>query len=451
MVDLLKFWLSRLLVSFLFLARTPTSLAFSFSSTMSNGGISNSFGSVVTLKYTNGGSLDVLDQSVLPHEIAYLTCTEYMEVHDAIKSMKVRGAPAIGAAAAYGMALAAVELEKGGSKGGKDFVSSMEKVREKMDQARPTAVNLMYATARILDVLHFVLDRQAEASASLLRECVEDEAHRLFNEDIENNRRLGSNGVDLIHSHAIPARAEREKGSSETHANGNGVAEGEFRFIHHCNTGHLATAGHGTALGVIFSMQETGKKIFVNVDETRPRLQGAKLTCWELKQTGIPHSLNVDGASGLLMYRGQVDAVVFGADRVAANGDVANKIGTFNLAMAAKAHGVPVYACVPTSTVDVSLTSGRDIPIEERDASEVTEVGASGCIPPVGTPVFNPAFDITPAEYIDAIITEEGALRPPFLGALKEAKEKAVQREAERRKEALSQLEAKLKSRKTAA
>eukprot|EP00455_Lapot_gusevi_P016395 TRINITY_DN1844_c0_g1_i3.p1 TRINITY_DN1844_c0_g1~~TRINITY_DN1844_c0_g1_i3.p1 ORF type:complete len:250 (+),score=140.20 TRINITY_DN1844_c0_g1_i3:33-752(+) len=222
---------------------------------------------------------------------------------------------------------------------------------------------------------------------------------------------------------------------------GSAVVPQNANIIHHCNTGALATVDYGTAIGVIYSCHEQGKNVHVWVDETRPRLQGAKLTAWELQRAGVPLHLIPDNAAGLLMYQGKVDIVLFGADRVTENGDVANKVGTFKLAVCAKAHNIPVFAVVPTSTIDLTLASGRQIPIEERTPLEVTHVG-NECIAPVGVPVFNPGFDITPAQYLTGIITEEGICYPPFEQSLKAAKDAAEERIRQKWQERTQQLSA---------
>ncbi|CEM13172.1 unnamed protein product [Vitrella brassicaformis CCMP3155] len=401
---------------------------------------------VFTMKWIQKGDsarLQLLDQSDLPASVSYVDLHNAKEVAESIRSMKVRGAPAIGCAAAYGMALECLLIAKEEpSVSGSTLKDKLQDTKKAMDEARPTAVNLMYATARIVEVVDTILNIREDASAALISECIVDEAQRIFNEDVENNKRLGSHGVATIDQDVAPMRASKAAKTEGATAT-NGPAE-RLNLIHHCNTGALATAGHGTALGVIFSLSQAGKNLHVYVDETRPRLQGAKLTCWELRESRIPHHLIVDGASGLLMYQGKVDAVVFGADRVAANGDVANKIGTFNLAMAAHAHGIPVYACVPTSTIDLTIPTGQDIVIEERSSDEILRVSGGASIAPDGTQVFNPAFDVTPARFLTGIITEEGTLKPPFGANLKEAKEKALQREKDNRQKSLLAIQQKL-------
>jgi methylthioribose-1-phosphate isomerase len=332
------------------------------------------------------GVVRMLDQRLLPYETRYLEFHQYEEVSDAIREMVIRGAPAIGAAAAYGLALAAIHSP----------ASDHETLRSELSQAalvlntsRPTAANLKWAIERILSRL----DRERPSTVQEARDLVLNEAHQIAKEDVEANRKIGLNALPLI-----PPQAN---------------------IIHHCNTGALATVDYGTALGVIRCAHENGRQVHVFVDETRPRLQGARLTTWELEQLGIAYTLIVDGASGYFMRKGQVDLCVVGCDRIAANGDTANKIGTYNLAVVAHAHQIPFYVAGPTSTIDMSLTSGEQIKIEERHQEEVTVVNESR-IAPVGTQAANPAFDITPANYITAIITERGVAYPPYEKSLAE-------------------------------
>lgn len=326
------------------------------------------------------GCLHLLDQRLLPHEIRYLDLTSVEQVAEAIRSMAVRGAPAIGVAAAFGLALAARQIVSTSST---QPLQELTTAADLLRQARPTAVNLGWAIEHILRLA------AAHAAAPLpaWAECILSAALRMAEEDIQTNRQIGQNALPLIPQQAV--------------------------FYHHCNTGALATVDFGTALGVIRTAHEAGRDVFVYVDETRPRLQGARLTAWELQQLGIPFALVVDGASGHIMRTRRVDLVTVGCDRIAANGDTANKIGTFNLALAARAHGIPFYIVGPTSTVDLSIPTGADIPIEERPADEVTHIEGLVITPPE-TPVFNPAFDVTPAEFITAIITEKGIVYPPF-------------------------------------
>ncbi len=271
-----------------------------------------------------------------------------------------------------------------------DLLAELRRAKEILDAARPTAVNLSWATRRLLELAEQTVTEKVDD----LRSALLAEAERLADEDVAINRRMGFNGAAVIPDGA--------------------------NLLHHCNTGSLATVDFGTALGVIYACQEQGKSIHVWVDETRPRLQGARLTAWELMRAEIPMHLIADNAAGHLMRTGKVDVVIFGADRVAANGDVANKIGTYKLAVVAKENGIPVYCVAPTSTVDVSLPDGDHIPIEERGADEVINLGDTP-IAPEGVPVYNPAFDVTPHRYITGIVTEEGICYPPFSQSLQNA------------------------------
>jgi len=315
-----------------------------------------------------GSALRLLDQRALPHATVFVTCTTAADVADAIRSMTVRGAPAIGVAAAFGVVLAALR--------GEDVAAAAALLRA----TRPTAVNLMWALDRMLAVV-------PATPATLLAE-----AQRLYAEDIAVNRQIGAFAQELIPDGAVA--------------------------IHHCNTGALATVDYGTALGALRIAHERGKKLHVYLDETRPRLQGAGLSAYELKTFGVPHTLIVDSAAAHVMRTRKVDFCIVGCDRVAANGDVANKIGTYALALAAKAHNVPFYVACPLSTLDLQTPNGAAIDIEERAASEITHIGGQ-LICPEGTPVFNPAFDVTPAELVTAIITEKGIVRPDFVKGLR--------------------------------
>jgi len=314
-------------------------------------------------------ALQLLDQRKLPGEVVYVECLTSGDVARAIRDMVVRGAPAIGVAAAFGLALAA--------KRGEDISRAAEELR----RARPTAVNLAWAVDRAL-------------AASARGEDLEREAVRMFDEDIEANRRIGRHGAALIGQRAT--------------------------LLTHCNAGALATAGYGTALGVVRAAVEAGKSIAVFADETRPYLQGARLTAWELQQDGIDVTLITDNMAGHFFQQGQFDAVVVGADRIAANGDTANKIGTYTVAVLAHAHNVPFYVAAPWSTIDVHCASGAEIPIEERSANEVVEVSGVR-IAPQGVAVRHPAFDVTPARLITAIITDRGVLRPPYGEAIRKS------------------------------
>ncbi len=326
------------------------------------------------------GVVRMLDQRLLPDEVVYRDFTQCSEIATAIREMIIRGAPAIGVAAGYGLALAAVNSKAADTV---ELISEINSAAIELGKSRPTAVNLFSAIQRI----NHVVERADEMMLDQLREMVLIEAQKIADEDIQMNLRIAQNGQQFIPDHA--------------------------NLIHHCNTGALATAGIGTALGVIRVAHESGKKIHVYVDETRPRLQGARLTSWELKQLGIPHTVIVDGASGYFMKRTRIDACLVGCDRIASNGDVANKIGTYNLALAASAHRVPFYSVGPMTTLDFLIASGDDIPIEERPAREITHIGDVQ-ITPDEVKVANPAFDVTPAKYITAIITDRGVATPPY-------------------------------------
>ncbi|RME65224.1 MAG: S-methyl-5-thioribose-1-phosphate isomerase [Caldilineae bacterium] len=339
--------------------------------------------------YWEDNQVKMIDQRLLPGEFVIASFDTVEGVARSIKEMYVRGAPAIGATAAFGMALAARKSTAADRDG---LLADLRQAKEILDAARPTAVNLTWATQRLLNRA----ERASTTDVDALRQLLLEEAQRLADEDVEINRRMGFNGAAVIPDGA--------------------------NLLHHCNTGALATVDFGTALGVVYACQEQGKKIHVWVDETRPRLQGARLTAWELMRAEVPMHLIADNAAGHLMRTGQVDVVIFGADRVAANGDVANKIGTYKLAVVAKENGIPVYCVAPTSTIDLSLAHGDLIPIEERGPEEVTQIGAKP-IAPEGVPVYNPAFDVTPHRYITGIVTEEGICYPPFTESLRAAVE----------------------------
>lgn len=333
-----------------------------------------------TIRWLAEGGVSMIDQRVLPHQVVYNIYQTPEGVAGAIRDMVIRGAPAIGAAAAYGLALVPWHSESGNLA---EIVEELKIAAETLRQSRPTAVNLAWALDRILGLVnHSPLTSPAE-----LRDLVLGEANRIAEEDVAINRALGNHGQVLIPDPAV--------------------------IIHHCNTGSLAAVDYGTALGVIRLAHEGGKQVFVYVDETRPRLQGGRLTAWELLQYGVPFKVIADSASGYFMQSGEVDLCIVGADRVAANGDVANKIGTYNLAVVAHENKVPFYVAVPKSTIDMKAMSGDLIEIEERPPEEVTHAG-DWQITPDNTPVGNPAFDITPAKYITAFITEEGVIRPPY-------------------------------------
>ncbi len=333
-----------------------------------------------TLKWLPEGKLLLLDQRSLPLHLKYLEYDSSEGVAEAIRSMVVRGAPAIGVAAAYGLVLAACHNTETVTD---KFLHQLQRAGEVLVAARPTAVNLSWAINRVLKKVM----AYKEEPVSQLKVRVLAEAQEMEREDRATNKRISENALPLIPQ--------------------------KVTFLHHCNTGALATVAYGTALGVIRAAHEQGRQVFVYVDETRPRLQGARLTAWELKQLGIPHALIVDGASGYILKNKGVDLVTVGCDRIAANGDTANKVGTYTLALAARAHQVPFYVVGPTSTIDLNTPTGEQIPIEERSAEEILWVGKTQ-IAPEDTPVCNPAFDITPAELITAIITERGIIYPPF-------------------------------------
>ncbi len=325
------------------------------------------------------GVVRMIDQRKLPHELVYVEIRDYETIGRSIQEMWVRGAPAIGAAAGFGMALAAMNST---ATTREDFIQELERVGRELYATRPTAVNLGWAIQRILKKV-----RAANLSVNDSRALVIAEAQTIAEEDVALNQRMAEFGASLIN-------------------------DGDT-ILHHCNTGPLATVDVGTALGCIIEAHRQGKKIHVLVDETRPRLQGARLTAWELMQYGVPMTLIADNAAGHYLYRGIATKVFYGADRVAANGDVANKIGSYKLAVVAHENNVPVYSVMPTSTIDMSLASGREIPIEERGEDEVTMIDGVR-IAPVGVQVGNPAFDVTPNKYLTAIVTERGIVYPPF-------------------------------------
>jgi methylthioribose-1-phosphate isomerase len=321
----------------------------------------------------------ILDQSVLPGEVRFLDCTDCACVAEAIRELKVRGAPAIGVTAALGVALGARQYTHPSFDG---FQEHMNTVCQVLVATRPTAVNLFWA----VDRMKRVLATTQSTSIEEVQQRLLDEALAILEEDVRVNKMLGKYGASIIQ-------------------NGDSI-------LTHCNAGALATAGYGTALGVVRAAWEEGKKIRVFADETRPVLQGARLTAWELQQDGIPVTLITDNMAGALMQKQRVQCCVVGADRIAANGDVANKIGTYSVAVLAKAHGIPFYVAAPISTIDLETSNGEGIPIEERNSSEVTQVHGGPVIAPVGVSVWNPAFDVTPAHLIAGIITERGILSP---------------------------------------
>jgi methylthioribose-1-phosphate isomerase len=331
----------------------------------------------------------MIDQRKLPKEEVYVRCKTAPEVARAIKSMVIRGAPAIGVAAAMGIALG---IRSSRVTGTQKLAAELHKICELMAATRPTAVNLFWAIDRMRRT--FYAAAQAGESVDQIKQRMDGEAQAIHDEDVASCRALGAYGADIV-----PADAS---------------------ILTHCNAGALATAGYGTALGVIRGAVEKGKHVTVFADETRPFLQGARLTAWELLRDGIPTTVITDNMAGALMHQGKVNLVVVGADRIAANGDTANKIGTYAVAVLAREHHIPFYVAAPISTIDLGTASGRDIPIEERSAREVTHVGAAQ-VAPDGAAVWNPAFDVTPHHLIAGIITERGIVRPPFVETLKRA------------------------------
>jgi methylthioribose-1-phosphate isomerase len=343
---------------------------------------------IKTLEWTDSG-VRFIDQRKLPTEETYVTCSTYEEVADAIRNMTVRGAPAIGVAAAMGIALGTRDAEAG-------HVSELRRafgqICEVIGETRPTAVNLFWAIRRMQQKF----EACAELPVDQVRQALITEAQRMYVEDIAANEAMGRHGATLMPSSG-------------------GV-------LTHCNAGALATCGYGTALGVIRAAVEAGKKLQVYADETRPFLQGSRLTAWELMKDGIPTTVISDNMAGAMMKQGKIGAVVVGADRIAANGDVANKIGTYTVAILAREHGIPFYVAAPFSTVDLETPDGSKIPIEQRSTREVTHI-AGKAIAPDGVKVENPAFDVTPAKYVAAIITERGIARAPYEQSLRQLAE----------------------------
>jgi len=331
---------------------------------------------VKTIEWKNDRVI-MLDQRLLPHREVYRVCRDYNQVAVAIREMVIRGAPAIGVAAAMGVALGALQAAP------KTFDRAFERILATLGKTRPTAINLFWALQRMRQVYLEHRDRGVD----IVKRALKEEAQKIYTEDIAGNRRLGKHGVPLL-GHAK-------------------------QIMTHCNAGALATAGYGTALGVLRALKESGKQFEVYVNETRPFLQGARLTAWELKKEKIPATLITDNMAGYLMQTGKVDAILVGCDRVAANGDVANKIGTYTLAVLAHRHGIPFYVAGPTSSIDVDCPSGKDIPIEQRDPKEVSHIFGKA-LAPKGIHIFNPAFDVTSQELVSAIITEKGVIHPPY-------------------------------------
>ncbi len=334
---------------------------------------------LATIKWHNS-QVWMIDQRKLPGRLQWYKCATFGDVVKAIKKMVIRGAPAIGIAAAMGLALGSKSIRA------KDFEAFRRQfllLAQRMAEARPTAVNLQWAVQRMTGLVEASRDRAVDE----IKKALTRESQKILEQDIECNRRIGSFGETLV-----PRKAT---------------------ILTHCNAGALATGGYGTALGVIRAAHERGKKIEVIADETRPWLQGLRLTSFELMADGIPVSVIADNAAGFLMRKGNIDLVVTGADRIAANGDVANKIGTYQVAVLAKTNGIPFYVAAPTSTVDMSLACGDEIPVEQRDPEEIYRIGRQVFGPP-GVEAINPVFDITPSKYVTAIITEKGIVHPPF-------------------------------------
>ncbi|HZG68546.1 MAG TPA: S-methyl-5-thioribose-1-phosphate isomerase [Herpetosiphonaceae bacterium] len=330
------------------------------------------------------GAVCLIDQTRLPHQQEIVRCATVSEVVDAIRGMIVRGAPAIGVTAAYGMVLAAMHSAASDVPG---LLADLRRDKAALDLSRPTAVNLRWATERMIRCAE-----HATGDVDTIRAHLLQEAQAVRAEDLAMCHAIGKHGAELLQDGA--------------------------RVLTHCNAGGLATAGYGTALAPLRTAHAVGKRLHVLVDETRPFLQGARLTAWELQQAGIPQTLITDNMAGYFMSRGEVDCVIVGADRVVANGDIANKIGTYSLAVLAHAHGIPFYVAVPSSTVDLSIGDGGGIPIEQRDPDEVTHL-AGRPLAPVGVHAAHPAFDVTPHRLIDAIITEQGVIRPPYTLSLR--------------------------------
>jgi methylthioribose-1-phosphate isomerase len=331
---------------------------------------------VRTIQWKNNHVV-MLDQRLLPNQEVYRIYRDYEGVAQAIRDMVVRGAPAIGVAAAMGVALGAISVK------GKNFDREIERIFRTMAKTRPTAVNLFWALARMRRVYTETRSQGVEVVKQLLK----SEAAKIFQEDIASNKLLGKFGAKLL---------------------GNSL-----HILTHCNAGALATAGYGTALGVVRAMKEAGKNVEVMADETRPFLQGARLTAWELKRDKIPVTLLADSMMGYAMQKGKVDAVIVGADRIAANGDVANKIGTYGVAVMARRHNLPFYVAAPTTTIDLKCSCGAEIPIEQRDPREISHIFGQA-ITPRGVRILNPAFDVTPHDLVTAIITEKGVITAPY-------------------------------------
>ncbi|MFC1501553.1 S-methyl-5-thioribose-1-phosphate isomerase [Elusimicrobiota bacterium] len=326
--------------------------------------------------YWKNNKFYILNQLLLPHKIEYICCSNCSEVEKAIKKMNVRGAPAIAVAAAFGVVLASIEKK---FKSSKDIKNYLFKAIQKLSRTRPTAVNLFWVLERMKNVISKYSD------INTIKNKLEREAGEIYDEDIRTNKKIGDNGEKLLNKNSV--------------------------VLTHCNTGSLATAGYGTALGIIRSAHRVRKIKKVLVSETRPYLQGSRLTAWELKQEKIPYNLITDNMAGYLMRSTKIDAVIVGADRIAKNGDTANKIGTYSLSVLAKYHNIPFYVAAPESTIDPKILNGEQIKIENRSSDEVVYINGKA-IAPVGTVALHPGFDVTPAENINAIITENGVYRP---------------------------------------
>ena len=339
-----------------------------------------------TVEWHNG-QVRMIDQKKIPWELAFVDLPNYEAVAAAITDMTVRGAPAIGASAGFGMAIAA---QQSIARSSEEMLEALQVAGKHLKAARPTAVNLAWAVERMLEVAQ----KNLTFSVTELQQKLLEEAQSIADEDVAINQQMGANGAKIVPHGAT--------------------------ILHHCNTGALATVDYGTALGVVRAAHEQGNPIHVLLDETRPRLQGSRLSAWEMEQLGISYDILPDTAAGYYMRKCEVDVVLVGADRVAGNGDFANKIGTYQIAVLAKENNIPFYTVAPTSTVDLSLSSGDEIPIEERDSQEVTT--------PYGNPIVpetyharNPAFDVTPHQYLTGIITENGIVKPPFTENLRRA------------------------------
>ena len=347
---------------------------------------------IQTLEWTKSGVV-FIDQTKLPTEEVYVTCTTHQQVADAIRNMIVRGAPAIGVAAAMGIALG---VKNSRAQNIADLKKDFGQICGNIGETRPTAVNLFWAIRRMTEKFESLRTR----TIPQIRQALIEEAQRIHAEDIAANQAMGRHGATLMPSSG-------------------GV-------LTHCNAGALATAGYGTALGVIRAAVEQGKKIHVYADETRPFLQGSRLTAWELMKDGIPTTVISDNMAGVMMQQGKIGAIVVGADRIAANGDVANKVGTYTVAVLAKENGIPFYVAAPLSTIDLEAADGSRIPIEQRNKREVTHIGGKQMTPD-GVGIENPAFDVTPAKYVTAIITERGIARAPYQDSLSELAHQIVE------------------------